>query len=212
MLNNLEDQVATLTQQMKEKDNQIQMLQNNVSKLIELSTLNQNSITQSNFLIPMGKTWETDGITKCSLQETQHGSIHVIVNSVYKNWESCHPKNLFNGKLENSPNDFGWTSNKPLPSFIQIEFEIPVIANVLSMTSRTTYYEQSPKTFSIQAKNDNEQYKTLRVIKNENWQPSENKLFPFNNSEPYKYYKIEFTETKSIDVSIVELNLAHLWY
>lgn len=41
MLNKLEDQMATLMQQMKEKDDQIQMLQNNVSKLIELCSLNQ---------------------------------------------------------------------------------------------------------------------------------------------------------------------------
>lgn len=215
ILVDLRNQVEILKQQMKEKDDQIQMLQFNVSKLIDVITLNQNSINQSTFLIPMGKTWEPDCITKCTLQGTQYGSIKVSVNSVFLNWESCHPKNLFNGKLENSPADYGWTSNQPLPSFIQIEFGIPVVANVLSMTSRKTYLKQSPKTFEIQAKNDNEQFRVIKTITNENWQQSENKLFSFNNSNAFKYYKIIFTETMDVSVStisIVELNLGHLFY
>lgn len=163
----------------------------------------------SKFFIPIGKEWGSNELTKCTLPTSEFGKIEVTVNSVYENWQSCHPKKMFNGQREKPPDDYGWTSNKPLPSFVQIDFENPVLANLLSITARTTGYDQSPRSFEIQGSND-DHFDSLKYYQNVDWEPSENKIFYFKNTTPYKSYKIIFTATKSIDVSICELNIGYI--
>lgn len=96
-----------------------------------------------------------------------------------------------------------------MPSFAEIEFENPVIANLLSMTARTTIYDQSPRSFEIQG-NNGSHFESLKYFQNIDWESNENRVFYFKNSTPYKSYKIIFTATKNFDVSICELNIGHI--
>ena len=217
MITELQDKVNKLENIIEQKDHQIKELQNDLSVIYELflKDIIEKSYKKANYYIPIGKIWEMieNNNKEWALKESPNGYIKVKVDSVYCNWPSCYPKNLFNGNIIENSNDYGWASNPSLPAYIQIEFQNPLIVNIISMTSRTnpSYVGQSPRTFNVYGKNNDDEFQKIGSFKDVKWSVSENKLFKLYNSTHFNFYKIEFTETMGqADVSFVELNLGYI--
>lgn len=216
MITDLQNKVKELENKIEQKDHQIKELQNDLSVIYELflPDILEKSYKKVTYYIPIKKAWEMiENNKEWILRDSPNGYIKVKVDSVYKDWSSCYPINLFNGNIIENTNDYGWASNPSLPACIQIEFQNPLVVNIISMTSRTnpSYVGQSPRTFNVYGKNKDGEFQIIGSFKDEKWNVTENKLFRLYNSTPFNFYKIEFTETMGqTDVSFVELNLGYI--
>lgn len=93
--------------------------------------------------------------------------------------------------------------------FIQIDFNEPLIASILCMIARDTYYDQSPNSFEIFGIHD-DSLVSLRRFDNVFWKPYETKLFAFYNIESIKSYKVIFYSTLSKHFGLSEFNIGEI--
>ena len=161
-------------------------------------------------LIPIGKEWQVETVTKNTLQ---YGNVTYIVtvSDVDSNYiKSSYPYFLFNGKKENE-RGYRWaTSSNQTDVFIIINFSEPRQANVLSMTSRNgKEFQQAPIRFEIYGSNTYNQGACLLRKNGIIWKENTKLNFTFYNTESYLTYKIRFHESASPEkyFGLAELNL-----
>lgn len=166
------------------------------------------------FFIPTGKSWIRKSPTEFILFDNNK-NYTVISSSTWGNDQSHTPNHLFRGKKEINGH-IVWASNKSpsSPQFILISFSDSVDANILSMTSRDYWYDESPNNFKILAGNNTDDLKILKNYSYVEWFKNCKKNFYFKNENSYKFYKIEFTSSKNSDFiyGLAELNLGKVNY
>ena len=88
-------------------------------------------------------------------------------------------KNLFNEVKETSSYTVDcWVSDKnDQAPYIDITFSQPVIANVLLITSRQKWFEESPSVIRTFGKNNEQHSQKLDEIMINNWHASESRSF-----------------------------------
>lgn len=113
-----------------------------------------------------------------------------VLIATYSAWKA------FNGT--NINNSDGWATNSTKTGWIQIDYGIGKKSNILYITNRNnntdnSYLTSSPKDFKILGSNDGKNYDVLSIVENvTDWTKSnETKKFEFDNSKPYRYYKLD---------------------
>ena len=106
-----------------------------------------------------------------------------------------------------------WESNKQnkdLPSYIKINFDIPVKANVLLLTSKSS--DAAPTDFEIFGCNEGENFVSLDKYNEVKWTENDEKqAFPFFNDKKFTTYKVVFYKSKSAGYfACAELNLGEV--
>lgn len=198
-------------EQTKQMQNQINDLQDQLKteKLFRLCTFFPNTIENIHKIIPIGLNWTKINITEGELT-FQDKKYFVKASSTWNNHDTHHPIHLFNGKT--SPeNGLQWAPHKNFlgkPSFIQITFSFPVVANVLFITSRRQ--NESPSSFEIFGSNDNENFVSLKKFYEFKWENNEKKKFIFFNATKFTSYKIIVYKTIDINVVFAEINLGEV--
>jgi hypothetical protein len=86
---------------------------------------------------------------------------------------------------------------KPLPQWIQYEFDTPKCVDIYSIQGHLTTATRSPKAWIFQASNDGTTWYDLNVQTNVTWTAAEVKTFSVANSKEYKKYRINVTATNS---------------
>lgn len=160
-----------------------------------------------NYLIPTGKKWnqKSKGNDDCFIIEDNtcevSSSSHDTGYFLYY---------LFDGQKEQNSKYNVWTfTAHDTIAFIKIEFtKGPVIINVIKMTSRNGWSEQTPTHFELFGINDQNQEKSLTEII-VNWENDQTKLFPFTNDKPYSKYEFKFYKFNAY-AGIAELNLGKI--
>lgn len=104
---------------------------------------------------------------------------------------SYYPWKAFNGLNADS---LSWaTPADTISGWIQIDYGIPKVANVVYVSSRNTNQPSSSiKDFLILGSNDNSKFDTLATITNQtNWKQAETRKFTFQNDNSYRYYRCQ---------------------
>lgn len=163
------------------------------------------------FIIPIVdiKKWNSLSITKCSLALNDQ-KITISASSSY-NREDHSVVYLFNGTKEQDGGN-RWASNFLNSADITINFQKPVVANIIYMTPRyPKCVSHAPSNFNIYAGNDSQNLILIKEIKKKKWNENDKRYFLFNNSIEYLCYKIEFiNDNGSQHFGLSELNLGEL--
>ncbi|MFJ5764243.1 discoidin domain-containing protein [Lysinibacillus sp. NPDC093210] len=120
-------------------------------------------------------------------------------NSGYSCWKA------FNNTNSGSGDSWITTSGIPL-GWIQVNFGTSKRYNKISFTTRD-YSDSnitSPKEFKILGSNDNLVWTELSLIENQtNWKQNETRIYEFNNSKAYQYYRLQITVANSSSYSAI---------
>lgn len=122
----------------------------------------------------------------------------------------------FDGIKNNVAN--GWATNSTTSGWIKLDFGSPIKCSAISITSRSTNGEPSPipafigtteapKNFKIYGSNDDMSYDLVLSLENEVlWTPEETRLYNFETSVTYRYYKLMISSNNGyVYVAIGEL-------
>lgn len=100
-----------------------------------------------------------------------------------------------------------WATDANLESAdIQIDFDSPLIASIILMSSRDRWYLQGPTSFEIFGISENSPV-SLRRFDNVYWTPNETKLFAFYNRRSFSSYKVVFYSKEENHFALSEFNI-----
>jgi len=123
--------------------------------------------------------------------ETEHGKFIASANTEYRDSQVYYAFRAFD------ESDGFWHAASGKDSWIQIQLPSASISNVVIMSARKDGgYSYSPSFFLIQASNDGNAFDTLLEVKT-SWYQGEDKVIPFENDKPYKFYRIFVKNTQT---------------
>lgn len=196
--NKIESDLLNSINQIKNEVKQIQ----NIQKCLLIKP-KSNFVFDDNikYWIPTGKEW--DGSDKY-FELSENKSYKVTSSTTFGDGHVA--KNLFDGKNEIGGKFNVWASiQNELNAWIQIELPNPVISDVIKMTSRNGFHQQTPTHFELFGMNDQGHEESLAEIE-VSWENDQTKLFPFLNNKPYSKYKFYFYKFNEF-AGIAALNL-----
>ncbi len=120
-------------------------------------------------------------------------------NSDYACWKA------FDGKNTNYTDSWITTNGSPL-GWIQVNFGINKVYNQISFTTRnyTDSNTTAPKEFKILGSFDGVSWTELALIQNQTgWKQNETRIFEFNNSIGFQYYRVQITIANSTSYSAI---------
>ncbi|NOG27211.1 discoidin domain-containing protein [Lysinibacillus fusiformis] len=120
-------------------------------------------------------------------------------NSDYACWKA------FDGKNTNYTDSWITTNGSPL-GWIQVNFGINKVYNQISFTTRnyTDSNTTAPKEFKILGSLDGVSWTELALIQNQTgWKQNETRIFKFNNSIGFQYYRVQITVANSTSYSAI---------
>lgn len=186
---------------------EVEMKKRKINDLIHFGLVNE-AVKKIDFCIPIGQNWYTMNSKQCTLNY-QNKTINVTSSSTHCDQDDHHPRHLFNGKLENENGGLRWGTDRGVcDPFILIQFNTPVLANLILISSRGQYYNEASARFEVLASNNGNDFVSLFKKSGVSWNTNERKLFPFYNEKKFSVYKIIFYT--SFIVSLAELNLAEI--
>ncbi len=120
-------------------------------------------------------------------------------SSSYQAWKA------FDGK--NTDYTDSWiTPNGVALGWIQVNFGTSKVFNMLSFTTRnyTDSNTTAPKEFKILGSNNGVTWTELALIQNQTgWKQNETRLFEFNNTSGFQYYRVQITVANSTSYSAI---------
>lgn len=119
-------------------------------------------------------------------------------SSSYQAWKA------FDGK--NTDYTDSWiTPNGVALGWIQVNFGTSKVFNMLSFTTRNyTDSNTAPKEFKILGSNNGVTWTELALIQNQTgWKQNETRLFEFNNTSGFQYYRVQITVANSTSYSAI---------
>ncbi|WP_333880073.1 discoidin domain-containing protein [Lysinibacillus capsici] len=111
----------------------------------------------------------------------------------------------FDGKNSGYTNSWITTNGVPL-GWIQVKFGTSKVYNQLSFTTRdyTDSNTTAPKEFKILGSFDGVSWTELALIQNQTgWKQNETRIFEFNNSIGFQYYRVQITVANSTSYSAI---------
>lgn len=111
----------------------------------------------------------------------------------------------FDGKNSGYTNSWITTNGVPL-GWIQVKFGTSKVYNQLSFTTRdyTDSNTTAPKEFKILGSNNGVTWTELALIQNQTgWKQNETRIFEFNNSIGFQYYRVQITVANSTSYSAI---------
>lgn len=119
--------------------------------------------------------------------------------SSYQAWKA------FNGKNTDYTDSWITTNGAPL-GWIQVNFGTWKVYNILSFTTRN-YADSNttaPKEFKILGSNNGVTWTELALIQNQTgWKQNETRIYEFNNSIGFQYYRVQITVANSTSYSAI---------
>lgn len=219
-INEIQQQIMRDQKQMKEEQDRLneiikaqnEQIQSFASRLYQCCFFSDEMIRNCHFHIPIGQKWVVNSPCE-SLLRLENMTITVRASSVYRDKSDHQPLHLFNGR---SDSDGGnqWATNEGCcnNSYIEIQFSVPVLVNVLMIAARFRYNDQAPGIVEIHAGTEKKNYEKLVTLTNLTWNRGQKRFFTFFNTKTYSYYKIQFNRTydNSKSLGICELNVGEI--
>lgn len=109
--------------------------------------------------------------------------------------------------------DNGGIPTESNPSWIQIEFPDAVVVNMLTVVSGNDAPERDPENFRLKGSNDGESWEIIYSVEGQVFNSRfEEKLFAFENTSGYSFYRFETTKNKGDDsmTQLCEIRLIQL--
>ncbi|HKK62759.1 MAG TPA: NBR1-Ig-like domain-containing protein, partial [Bacteroidales bacterium] len=109
--------------------------------------------------------------------------------------------------------DDGGVPHESDPSWIQIEFPDAVTVNMFALVSGNDAPERDPENFRLKGSNDGQNWDILESIEGQIFNSRfEEKLYPFDNTSAYRFYRFETTKNKGDDsmTQLCEIRLIQL--
>lgn len=212
-LNEINEREKKREQEMQNIRKQVEFMYNKIEDLENQNKYLSTCLSvpsphyQSIDLIPIGQMWNINSITRNTL--LYEGKTYIVeASNVKNNSNAFSPCFLFSAK--NGEGNSWETDSQQESAFIFIQFEQPILANVLKMTSKKGIWTtQAPMSFEISGINSDNEIKTLKTYYNVEWRPNETLSFPFvNNTTEFYCYKIVFFSSPNQNkFELAELNL-----
>ena len=169
-----------------------------------METLTSDALAQAAYVISdtgYSADLTTPAMTSNTAPSPFETSASTKIDSDYAAWKAF--------SHVNATHTDSWTATA-LPAWIKFDFGVTKIITKYTIASRdwSDYGVRTPKTWTFQGSNNDSDWDTLDTQASETgWGRAETRSYTFNNSTPYRYYKINITATGGGNPSIGEVEL-----